>query len=196
VNLTFFPMHFLGLEGMPRRVYTYLPETGWGPMNLLATIGSWIIGLSVLVFVVNLVRSLRRGAPAGANPWNADTLEWATSSPPPKYNFAVLPIVEGRSALWERSPEPPVVAGLRTDVREVLITTLVDATPDHRYRQPRPSIWPLAAALATGAFFIILIFTPWALVIGPALLFGALLGWGWPRGRELAETRTVEERAS
>src|SRR6185436_8221884 len=78
-NLTFFPMHQLGLEGMPRRVYTYLPETGWGDLNLLATAGAGVIALGVLAFVVNVLRSRVAGAPAGDNPWDADGLEWATA---------------------------------------------------------------------------------------------------------------------
>src|SRR5687768_13607607 len=79
-NVTFFPMHLLGMDGMPRRVYTYLPGTGWGDLNLLATVGSWIIAASVLVFVANVIVSLRSGAHAGDDPWGGPTLEWATAS--------------------------------------------------------------------------------------------------------------------
>src|SRR3954452_12712838 len=84
-NLTFFPMHLLGLRGMTRRVYTYQAELGWGNLNMLATIGAFIIAVSVLLFLVNVVVSLRNGEVAGDNPWNAGTLEWATSSPPKGY---------------------------------------------------------------------------------------------------------------
>jgi heme/copper-type cytochrome/quinol oxidase subunit 1 len=180
INLTFFPMHLLGLDGMPRRVYTYLAATGWGSLNLLATIGAGTIALSVLLFLFNVFRSLRHGAPAGADPWTADTLEWLTESPPPRYNFAEPPVVQARAALWERTPDAPVVIGLRTDMREVLVTTLLDAEPDHRHRHPTPTLWPLAAAVAVGVLFIVLIFTPWGLPVGAVLLAGALLGWGWP----------------
>jgi len=180
VNLTFFPMHLLGLEGMPRRVYTYLPETGWGPLNLLATVGAVIMVVSVVLFLVNLALSRRRGRLAGKNPWEAPTLEWATASPPASYSFAYIPVVEGRSALWDRSPEQPVVTGLRTDMREVLVTTLLDAEPDHRHRHPQPSVWPLLAALSTGLFFITLVYTPWGFVIGSVTLGITLVGWGWP----------------
>jgi cytochrome c oxidase subunit 1 len=184
VNLTFFPMHLLGLEGMPRRVYTYLPDAGWGGLNLLASIGGLTIALSVLVFLVAVVRS-RSGAPAPANPWDADTLEWATSSPPPPYNFALQPVVTSRAGLWACPlNDAPVVTGLRTDMREVLVTTLLDAEPDHRHRDPEPSIWPLLAALATGLFFITLIFTPWAVTWGGVALLVTLVGWGWPKERE------------
>jgi cytochrome c oxidase subunit I+III len=196
LNVTFFPMHFLGFMGMPRRVYTYLEELGWGDLNLLATVGAFTIALSVLLFLLNAARALRRGPAAGENPWGAAELEWATHSPPPPYNFAHIPVVEGRYALWKRSPDAPVVTGLRTDTCEVLLTTTLDAEPESRHEQPGPSIWPLAAALAVAAFFIVSIFTPWGAVIGGALLFPALLLWGWPRGKpehEKASSRAETE---
>ena len=87
-NLTFFPMHFLGFEGQPRRTYTYPTGMGWDTLNLMATIGAFIIALSVLVFLVNVIFSSRGAEPVGADPWDARTLEWMTSSPPPEYNFA------------------------------------------------------------------------------------------------------------
>ncbi|HEU4648897.1 MAG TPA: cytochrome c oxidase subunit I [Gemmatimonadales bacterium] len=194
VNLTFFPMHKLGLDGMPRRVYTYLAATGWGDLNLLASIGAGIIALSVLLFLANVAKSLRGGVLAGANPWGAETLEWATASPPPAYNFANLPVVESREPLWDHSEPPPVVTGLRTDIRQVLVTTLVDAEPDHLHRSPEESSWPLWAALATGVLLITLVFTPWGAAIGLALLVPAMIGWGWPRGQE-HQKELVEEHA-
>jgi cytochrome c oxidase subunit 1 len=195
VNLTFFPMHQLGIDGMPRRVYTYLAATGWGGLNLLASIGAVVITLSVITFLVNVAWSLRDGDVAGPNPWEADTLEWGTASPPPAYNFAELPVVEGRGALLTRSEARPVVTGLRSDVREVLVTTVLDAVPDHLHFQPSPSVWPLLAALATGVLFISGIFTPWGFVVGSALVTVALIGWAWPRGKELEDQRRQEQRA-
>jgi len=107
-NLTFFPMHLLGIEGMPRRVYTYPAGLGWGAPNVLATVGAFIMGVSVLVFLANMFRSMRLGTPAGDNPWEAWTLEWATASPPPAYNFAVIPTVTSRRPLWDVAhPEDP-----------------------------------------------------------------------------------------
>jgi cytochrome c oxidase subunit I+III len=160
VNVAFFPMHVLGLEGMPRRVYTYLPETGWGGLNLLATVGAVIIVASVVLFLVNVVITAVRGRPAGDNPWDADTLEWATASPPPPYNFEHVPVVDSRAPLWSWPVERPVVTGLRSDKPQVLITSLLDAVPDHRHGMPWPSLWPLAMGLALVA----------------------LAGWGWPTG--------------
>ena len=184
VNLTFFPMHILGLMGMPRRVYTYVEEMGWGDLNLLATAGAMVIAASVVLFILNVVRSLRSGARPGANPWGADTLEWAAASPPPSYNFRRLPVVEGRSALWDQSAEPPEVVGLSTEKREVLMTTTMDAAPDSRHAQPGPSLAPLWAAAAIAVLFIGGIFTPWAFVVGVGLLSLPLLLWGWPQGKE------------
>jgi cytochrome c oxidase subunit I+III len=183
-NLTFFPMHQLGLIGMPRRVYTYPDGLGWNELNLLASIGAGLIAVSVALFVANVLWSLRRGQIAGDNPWGAGTLEWATSSPPPPWNFQDLPVVIGREPLWQEPTPSRVVTGLRSDVREVLITGAVDAEPDHRGEFPTPSIWPLLAALATTALFIGSIFTPWAVPIGAVPLLVTLVGWFWPKGGE------------
>jgi len=100
-NLTFFVQHFLGIMGMPRRVYTYPDLPGWGALNLASTVGAFVMGVSVLVFAANLVISFRRGKPAGDNPWDAWTLEWATTSPPPHLNFDRVPPVHGRRPLWD-----------------------------------------------------------------------------------------------
>jgi cytochrome c oxidase subunit 1 len=105
-NLTFFPQHIAGLLGMPRRIYTYAAGQGWETYNLLSTIGAFIIALSVLVFIINFFVSARRHEPAGDNPWEAATLEWATSSPPPEYNFAHIPTVHGMNPLWAQAAGP------------------------------------------------------------------------------------------
>ncbi len=99
-NVTFFPMHFLGLMGMPRRIYTYAPGLGWDLWNLVSTVGVFILGLGILVFIGAAVASLRAGAPAPADPWDGRTLEWAVASPPPEYNFAEIPTVHHRDELW------------------------------------------------------------------------------------------------
>lgn len=100
-HLTFFIQHILGWIGMPRRVYTYPDLPGYGWMNLVSTIGAFVIALSVVFFVVNVVHALLRGAPAGENPWDAYTLEWATSSPPAPHNFDRLPPIRSRRPLWD-----------------------------------------------------------------------------------------------
>jgi cytochrome c oxidase subunit I len=100
-HMTFFVQHILGLDGMPRRVYTYPDHPGWAVMNLISTVGAFVIGISVLVLLANIVVSLRTGEVAGDNPWRAWTLEWATTSPPPEHNFASVPPVHGPRPLWD-----------------------------------------------------------------------------------------------
>jgi cytochrome c oxidase subunit I len=102
LNLAFLPQHWLGAVGMPRRVFTYAASTGWGPLNLVSTIGAVILLVAMVVFFVNLARSLRSGRVAGDDPWDAFTLEWSTTSPPPPLNFASIPAVTGRRPLWDR----------------------------------------------------------------------------------------------
>jgi cytochrome c oxidase subunit 1 len=181
-NLTFFPMHILGLEGMARRMYTYAADSGWGALNLLATVGALILFLSFVLFVWNVVASLRSGQPAPDNPWDAPTLEWATSSPPPPHNFDRIPYVESRYPLWAERDSLSVVSGLAVDTRELVISTITDARPDVLDTSPLDSIWPMLAAIATAIGFIASIFTPWAVVWGSALVGIFLIGWFWPKG--------------
>src|ERR1051325_11736719 len=106
-NLTFFPLHILGLHGMPRRVYTYLPGMGWGTLNLIASCGGVIMASSVVVFIINVLISRRGGVEVGANPWGSPTLEWATSSPPPPDGFLHPPACLGLYPLWENFEQSP-----------------------------------------------------------------------------------------
>ena len=180
-NLTFFPMHILGLKGMTRRIYTYQPEMGWGPANLLASIGAFVILCGGLLFLSNVIRSRRHGAPAGADPWASGTLEWAADSPPANYNFVYLPVVPGRYPLWTDPKQRGLVTGVRADRREVLVTTIMDAAPHHRYPLPGPSIWPLltAAGVSAGLIWAVYQFSGYY----PAIALGTagLIGWFWPR---------------
>lgn len=112
LNLAFFPMHISGLLGMPRRIYTYPSGMGWDEMNLLSTIGAFMIGFGVMVFVYNVFVSLKSGEPAGDDPWNAFTLEWDTSSPPKKYNFLTIPVVRSRRPFYDK--KNPEIADWKT----------------------------------------------------------------------------------
>jgi cytochrome c oxidase subunit 1 len=190
VNVTFFPMHQLGMEGMPRRVYTYLEGTGWGDLNLVASIGALVIFASVVVFLANVVWSLTRGEVAGPNPWGSETLEWSTASPPPSYNYRNQPVVAGRAPLWESPGELPVMTGLARDRQQVLVTTVLDAEPDSRHDHPGHTIWPCIVAITIGIFFIVLIFTPWGMPIGTVLGFAAYARYMWPRRRH--DPSTIE----
>ena len=180
-NAAFFPMHIVGLWGMPRRVYTYPVDLGWGNINLLITTGAVVFFISFLLFTANLIWSARKGEPAGDNPWDGGTLEWATSSPPPSYNFERIPVVTHSEPLWAERETLPVAEGLRVDARELLVSTIAEAKPDFREKSATPSIWPLLAAAAVGGTFIYSIFSPWAVVWGTPPIAVALIGWFWPR---------------
>jgi cytochrome c oxidase subunit I len=181
-NLTFFPMHILGLEGMPRRIYTYQPEMPWAGLNLFISLSSLVLAAGFLLFFLDAFRSARSGPIASANPWGASTLEWATSSPPPPYNFSRLPAVSDSVPLWNNPSELDVACGLRVDRRELLVTSVVAAIPEARESSPGPSIWPVWSAIATSVVLIWSIFTPWAVVWGSVPVAIALVVWFWPKG--------------
>jgi cytochrome c oxidase subunit I len=169
MNITFFPMHFLGLHGMPRRIFTYADGLGFNNMNLIATLGSYLIGAATLLFFWNLIVSARRGKIAGPNPWGAATLEWAMPSPPPEYNFREIPVVRSRMPLWEG--DPALSAGIphgrsEENVEQVTlagakIAEMPDPTDmeskmsahDLGIHLPPPSILPFLLALAISTFF-------------------------------------------
>ncbi|MDQ6679317.1 MAG: cytochrome c oxidase subunit I [Acidobacteriota bacterium] len=180
-NLTFFPMHILGLKGMTRRVYTYAAEMGWQPANLLATAGAFVILTGGILFIVNVVRSLRQGAVAGSNPWDASTLEWAADSPPARYNFVNLPVVDSVTPLWDAPEQRTVVTGTRNDRREVLATSLMDGAPQFRLVLPGPSIWPFLTALGFGIGLSGSVFQFGWYYLAMALGAIGLVGWFWPR---------------
>lgn len=180
-NLTFFPMHILGLKGMPRRIYTYSPEMGWDGLNVLATIGAWVLAAGGIVFIVNFLWSRKKGELAGNNPWEADSLEWAASSPPANYNFEYLPAVTSRYPLWVPRERRALVTGIATGRREVLVTTLMDAEPHHRYILPGASIWPFITAVCVAIGFAGSVFNTWYITWGTIISGLALIGWFWPK---------------
>ena len=143
-NVTFFPMHFLGLIGMPRRIYTYAPDLGWNFWNLVATIGAFVIVLSFLAFIWNVIKTTRSGARAPADPWDGRTLEWTIPSPPPVYNFAVEPTVHDRDDFWIQKYGD----GHGTPPRKPVPPAHVDPASIH---MPPPSYWPI---LLAAAFFV------------------------------------------
>jgi cytochrome c oxidase subunit I len=192
-NLAFLPMHVTGLLGMPRRVYTYGAGMGWTTLNMIISVGSFIFAVGVLLLFVNVWISRRRGRPAGPDPWGAATLEWSVPSPPPDYNFAVIPQVASRHPLWEdqldESPERSIVdRGLVLDVgREALAVTPLDAEPELVLKMPEDSVAPFLLTLAASLGFVgLLVHSWWLAGAGFAGVLAALVVWLWPR-RELAE---------
>jgi hypothetical protein len=172
---------------MPRRIYTYADGLGWGWQNMWVTIGAYVFALGVVVFIVNFFWSLVNGAEAGSNPWDAPTLEWATSSPPPPYNFAHIPIVASRHPLWEdRINEGTGRSVLETGPmldkgRDTFGTTPLDAEPDEILRMPEDTAWPFFLALsvlvsAYGLLFGLI----WLAAIGVVGLFICIIGWFMP----------------
>jgi cytochrome c oxidase subunit I+III len=186
-NLVFFPMHVVGLLGMPRRIYTYPAGLGWDAYNLVETVGAFLFALGVLLFAANVWRSRRRGAPSGANPWDAPTLEWSVPSPPPPYNFAVLPTVGSRHPLWEDRLDEgsarsvldrgPVLA----DGRETFATTPLDAEPAAVMRMPEDSYAPALLAASLGAVAYGMLFSRlWLAALGAAATAACAVAWLWP----------------
>jgi cytochrome c oxidase subunit 1/cytochrome c oxidase subunit I+III len=161
--LLFFPMHILGLVGMPRRNYTYPSGLGWDGYNLLESIGGYILTVGLLMIAVNLLVSLRRGEPAGNDPFEGDTLEWSTTSPPPAYNYAVIPTVSSPYAMWDKDDRERDLRQLeRGDMtlqqgHETQATTVVDAEWDEVLDMPSDSPWPLALAAAVLGIFAMLL---------------------------------------
>jgi cytochrome c oxidase subunit I len=170
-NLTFFPMHFVGLHGMPRRVYTYPKELGFELTNQIETAGSFLLGIAFLVFLVNIFQTWRKPRNAPADPWNGATLEWSIPSPPPEFNFAEIPTVHGRDALWELKrerggtlPEPARVSGAGIHM-------------------PNPSYWPLVTAVGILGFFVFLMMLGhtgiWPVIASFALLLFGVYRWAY-----------------
>ncbi len=196
-NLAFFPMHLSGLWGMPRRVYTYQPGLGWEVPNLLSTLGAYILGAGVAVFLWNVIWNvaLGKGQPAPDNPWGAGTLDFATPTPPPNEGYRTIPIVHSRYPLWEQEhltggPKryQEIVQGLaRTPStwRAQVVTSVVDAEPQAIIRLAGPSIRPLIASIMMGLNFVAPIFDQyWLLALSVVGVIVASIIWLWPSKEE------------
>ncbi len=201
VNVTFFPMHIVGLMGMPRRIYTYPEGLGWETYNLISTIGVFIIVAGIAVFIWNLAYSLRRGEVAGNNPWGGDTLEWAVSSPPLQHSWSVPPIVESRHPLWDqtelhRGEDERLVRALSEwplRWRAALVTGTATGRPEEIFRVANPSIWPFVAAVGTVVIFAAELFkVRWGAFVGAAIVIVGVVLWNRPQTAPITEQEEVE----
>jgi cytochrome c oxidase subunit I len=182
-NLTFGPMHILGLQGQPRRTATYPENMGWDLMNQLATWGSYLIAVSFLLWIFNVVQS-RKNPPAGADPWDARTLEWAIASPPPAHNFDVEPTVSHLDEWWHRKygEDENGVIRRRDDYEWMSVVAPeeggISAPPPESIHLPSPSYWPLVLSLSLPLIAYGLLFTYWLAALGGVILVAAMYGWG------------------
>jgi cytochrome c oxidase subunit I+III len=194
-NIAFFPMHMMGFEGMPRRVWTYSQELGLDLMNFIATVGAFVLGAGFFLIVVNLFVSRFFKREAGPNPWMADSLEWSTTSPPQPYGFKRPPVVRGRNPLWEEhdTPAPPPFAeaadaldGKPETWRATLATDPITGEPRGIHHLAGPSMIPFVASLGTvGIFFGVLMQFYTVSIASLIFTAGVLVYWLWPRERVL-----------
>lgn len=187
-NVAFMPMHVTGLMGMPRRIATYPEGLGWTNLNMITSVGAFIFAFGILLLLINVVVSLRRGEIAGRNPWDGYTLEWTTPSPPPPYNFPVIPAVASRHPLWEERLQEGIGRSTTrrgfalAEGKEILATTALDAEPSGILKMPDDSISPLIVALAATALFAsLLLHWWWVAVASTVVTTVGLLVWLWPR---------------
>ncbi len=183
--VTFFPMYALGILGMPRRVYTYAPDLGWNTLNMISSIGGFILATGFLVLFYNIFRSLRSGEVASANPWGAWTLEWATTSPPPHGNFTRLPEIHSELPLWDDEH------GVEVDgrVEQVQWTDL----PHEAEQRTITPFWVAVGILILG---IGMLGTPLVFIVGVSLLLITLAVWMNGRWTEMEPTPDVAHRFS
>jgi heme/copper-type cytochrome/quinol oxidase subunit 1 len=173
MNLTFFPMHIVGLLGMPRRQYTYPGGLGWTGYNLVESIGAYLLAVGLLMVMVNLAVSLFRGERVGNDPWGGDTLEWATSSPPPAYNYAVIPTVTSAYPMWDREDRFEDMRNLERGQKvleqghETPGSTAVDAEWDEILEMPSHSWWPPVLGVSLTGIFMFTLLKLWI----PAAIF-------------------------
>ena len=167
---------------MPRRIYTYAQGLGWGSMNLIVTIGAFVLAGGILLTLVNFLISLQQGEIATRNPWNADSLEWATDSPPAPYNFVRLPAVNSRHPLWDDFDEDadPRNQRLLERGRLTFTTSWLDGEAYGATRIPKDTVVPLWAAIGVSTIFGALIFQALWLALG-ALIFSLLAVSVWLR---------------
>ena len=176
-NLQFGPMHWVGLNGMPRRIYTYAEDMGWESSNLAATIGGFIIALSVLVFLVNVILSKRKKQNAGGDPWDARTLEWSIASPPPHYNFVEIPKVNNIDDWWYKK-YPELLEGNSQNIKKKKIEVEDSSNVDEsKIHMPDLSYYPLIIGIGLTIAALGVMYTYALVAIGLIMVFWGSIGW-------------------
>jgi cytochrome c oxidase subunit I len=175
MNLTFGPMHIIGLQGQPRRTYTYASGMGFDTWNLVETIGSFIIALGVLVFIINAIQSRKHKA-FELDPWDARTLEWMTTNPPQPHNFDSIPTVHTLDEFFHRKYDEDPATGAMIKVKEA-DQVLEDMGRDEHIHMPSPSYWPIVAAFGLPIMAFGIIYSHIFIVVGALIVFGSLYGW-------------------
>jgi cytochrome c oxidase subunit 1 len=187
-NVAFFTLHYTGLQGMPRRVHTYMAGRGWSTPMTVTWLGALLLGTGFGITLINVVRSLWRGEPAGADPWEAGTLEWAVSSPPPAHNFDAIPTVTSRMPLWSNASQGSDQRGayeLPEHDRMTVGTSTLDGEPEQRLLVAGPTIEPLLLAVGGVVGFYGALISLWLVPVGALIGFAAVVLWNWPgRNRE------------
>jgi len=186
-NIAFLPMHLTGLRGMPRRVFTYPGGIGLDTLNLVSTIGAFILGAGIAVVAWDVIRPKRKQPYAARNPWQAGTLEWVMEMPPRPWGIRSIPEIDSRYPLWD---QPNFVRNIdegrfylpdaEEGLRETVVTSVIDAEPVQCQRLPGPSFVPMVAALTLGGFFILGTFHLWSLAIASLVVAtGVIVFWLW-----------------
>lgn len=198
-NIAFLPMHWTGLIGMPRRVYTYDASMGWNTLNMVSTVGAFVLAAGFVVFAWAAWQAMRggpRSRPATHNPWNAGTLEWVEGAPMPNYSVTSVPVVTSRYPLWE---QPQFAEHVRTGRyhlgdahrghRETIVTTAIDALPDYVLRLPGPTFVPMITAIAVTVCFIALTFKANTIAaIAGLLVLPCAYWWVWRTDAPVGES--------
>jgi len=164
-NITFFPMHFVGMQGMPRRIFTYDSEMGWAFWNGVESFAAYVVAFGVLLFIINMIKSWISGPKADGDPWDGRTLEWSISSPPPVYNFLDVPKVESLDDFWHKKQKKNKSVKSKTNPKSIHL--------------PQASYWPMLVSLGLAIAGYGIIYNLVVCGIGLAMVLVTVCAWSW-----------------